>query len=121
MFLREFQERLSLHPQLALSDINDHSERKTLSSSREKPAPTKKRPGSGDSKRFGAVFSDLSLSQPVLEFGSPADKTSDKTKPTNTKDLLEALKFIDDEEDQLSEAESFHSLGKHLGFDHEMN
>jgi hypothetical protein len=120
--LRELQERLALHPQLALSDINDQSERKTLSStSRGNPEPTKKRPGSGDSKRFGAVFSDLSLSQPVLEFCSVADtcKSSDKTKPT--KDILEALKYIDDEEDQLSEAESFHSLGKHLGYDHEAN
>ncbi|XP_062586481.1 uncharacterized protein LOC134248071 [Saccostrea cucullata] len=129
VFLRELQERLSMHPQPALSELHYPIESKKMSSSSGKEhsahALPKKRPGSGDSKRFGAVFSDLSLSQPVLEFGKPAERSlnvvDSKPKTTEKKDMLEALKFIDDEDDQLSEAESFHSVGKHLVGDFEKN
>lgn len=121
MFLRELHERLSLHPQLGPSDVTEPSKRKPASVSKEKT----KRPGSGDSKRFGAIFSDLSLTQPVLEFNTKSgNKETDiagKAASGEKKDIFDALKFIDDEEDQLSEAESFHSLSRHLSGDHEKN
>lgn len=121
VFLRELHERLSLHPQLGPSDVKEPSKRKPANVSKEKA----KRPGSGDSKRFGAIFSDLSLTQPVLEFNTKSDEKetniAGKAAAGEKKNIFDALKFIDDEEDQLSEAESFHSLSRHLSGDHEKN
>lgn len=121
VFLRELHERLSLHPQLGPADVTEQSKRKPAPESKEKT----KRPGSGDRKRFGAIFSDLSLTQPVLEFNTKSDKKetdiAGKAAASEKKDIFDALKFIDDEEDQLSEAESFHSLSRHLSGDHEKN
>lgn len=118
---RRVSERATRAIVIASSDVTEPSKRKPASVSKEKT----KRPGSGDSKRFGAIFSDLSLTQPVLEFNTKSgNKETDiagKAAAGEKKDIFDALKFIDDEEDQLSEAESFHSLSRHLSGDHEKN
>ena len=61
----------------------------------------------------------------MLDFSTKPDKikqtdTTGKT-AAESKDVFDSLKFIDDEEDQLSEAESFHSLGKQRSCDLDKN